>query len=211
MNESLTKKGTTTVGIVTKYGIILAADKRASMGYLIADKDAEKIHEIDEQTAMTFAGSVADSQMILRFLKSQLQLYKLKKGKPATTKAISTLLSHFLFSNAHSFSPFLVQFIVGGVDKIGLHLYSLDPAGSNMKTGKFTSTGSGSPMAYGLLEDSYEDNLTLEQGINLAIRSVNVAIKRDLATGDGIDVLTITKDGLKRIKKEEIEKITKKL
>ena len=210
LDEQLIKKGTTTVGIVVKEGIVLAADKRASMGYLIAEKEADKIHLIDDRTAMTWAGSVADSQMILRFLKSQLQLYKLKRNKPASTKATTTLLSHYIFSNAHSFSPFLVQFIVGGKDNTGFHLYSLDPSGSNMEAKKFTSTGSGSPMAYGVLEDNYNMNMSLDQAVKLSVRSVNAAISRDLATGDGIDVVKITKDGIKRLTKQEIEKLIKK-
>ena len=115
------KKGTTTVGVLTKDGIVLAADRRASMGYLIADKNAEKIHLINNNTVMTFAGSVADSQMLLRYLKSQLAIYKIKREKDAGVNAIATLLSHYIFSNAHSFSPFMIQFIIGGVDSEGFH------------------------------------------------------------------------------------------
>lgn len=202
--ENETKKGTTTVGILTKDGIILAADKRASMGYLVADKDAEKIHLINTMNAMTFAGSVADSQMLLRYLKTELRLYAIKKENPITCNAIATLLSHYLFGNAHSFSPFLIQFIVAGVDKTGFHLYDLDMGGSKMEKSTYTSTGSGSPVAYGVLEDSYTEDLTLNEGIKLAVRAISAAIKRDLATGNGIDVIVIDKNGAKRIEKKKI-------
>jgi len=202
--ETETKKGTTTVGIKTKEGIILAADKRASMGYLVADKDAEKIHLIDDLNAMTFAGSVADSQMLLRYLQTELRLYKIKKGVPISTNAIATLLSHFLFGNAHSFSPFSIQFIVAGVDKEGFHLFDLDMGGSKMEKSNYTSTGSGSPVAYGVLEDSYKNDLTLNEGIKLAVRAISAAIKRDLATGNGIDVIAIDKSGARRIDKKKI-------
>jgi proteasome beta subunit len=202
--ENEAKKGTTTVGIKTKEGIILAADKRASMGYLVADKDAEKIHLIDDLNAMTFAGSVADSQMLLRYLQTELRLYKIKKGVPISTNAIATLLSHFLFGNAHSFSPFSIQFIVAGVDKEGFHLFDLDMGGSKMEKSNYTSTGSGSPVAYGVLEDSYKNDLTLNEGIKLAVRAISAAIKRDLATGNGIDVIAIDKSGARRIDKKKI-------
>ncbi len=202
--ENEAKKGTTTVGIKTKEGIILAADKRASMGYLVADKDAEKIHLIDDLNAMTFAGSVADSQMLLRYLQTELRLYKIKKGVPISTNAIATLLSHFLFGNAHSFSPFSIQFIVAGVDKEGFHLFDLDMGGSKMEKSNYTSTGSGSPVAYGVLEDSYKNDLTLNEGIKLAVRAISAAIKRDLATGNGIDVIAIDKLGARRIDKKKI-------
>jgi proteasome beta subunit len=202
--ENETKKGTTTVGIKTKDGIVLAADKRASMGYLVADKDAEKIHLINEDNAMTFAGSVADSQMLLRYLKTELRLYAIKKAIPITTNSIVTLLSHFLFGNAHSFSPFLIQFIVAGVDKSGFHLYDLDMGGSKMEKSTYTSTGSGSPVAYGVLEDSYKDDLTINEATKLAVRAISAAIKRDLATGNGIDVIVIDKNGAKRVEKKKI-------
>jgi proteasome beta subunit len=178
--------------------------KRASMGYLVADKDAEKIHLIDDLNAMTFAGSVADSQMLLRYLQTELRLYKIKKGVTISTNAIATLLSHFLFGNAHSFSPFLIQFIVAGVDKEGFHLFDLDMGGSKMEKSNYTSTGSGSPVAYGVLEDSYKNDLTLNEGIKLAVRAISAAIKRDLATGNGIDVIAIDKSGARRIDKKKI-------
>jgi len=202
------KKGTTTVGIITKEGIVLAADKRASMGYLIADKDAEKIHLINQNNAMTFAGSVADSQMLLRYLQTEIRLYSIKKGKLVSTNGIATLLSHFLFGNAHSFSPFLIQFIVAGIDELGFHLYDLDMGGSKMEKSTYTSTGSGSPVAYGVLEDAYEKNLTLNEGVKLAIRAIKAAIKRDMATGDGIDVITIDKSGAKRFDKKKLAELT---
>ena len=205
--ENNTKKGTTTVGIKTKEGIILAADKRASMGYLVADKDALKIHLINKNSAMTFAGSVADSQMLLRYLKSELRLYAIKKGKEISINSIATLLSHYLFGNAHSFSPFMIQFIVAGVDKTGFHLFDLDMGGSKMEKSTYTSTGSGSPIAYGVLEDNYKDDSTLDEGMKIAIRAIKAAIKRDLATGNGIDVIIIDKNGAKKIDKKKIAEL----
>ncbi|VVB75844.1 Proteasome subunit beta [Candidatus Tiddalikarchaeum anstoanum] len=205
--EEQSKKGTTTVGIKVKEGIVLAADKRASMGYLVSNSNAEKIHFIDESTAMTFAGSVADSQMLLRFLKSQLELYKLKKGKKAGANAITTLLSHFLFSNGHSFSPFMIQFIVGGADEDGFRLFSLDMLGSKMEEDKFTSTGSGSPVAFGVLEEGFKDDMNLSEAQKLAVHAIKAAIKRDMPTGDGIDVIIIDKDGAKKIDKKKIQSL----
>ena len=202
--ENEAKKGTTTVGVITKDGIVLAADKRASMGYLVADKDAEKIHLINDYSAMTFAGSVADSQMLLRYLKSEMRLYSLKKGKEMPTNSIATLLSHFLFGNAHSFSPFLIQFLVGGIDESGFGLYELDMAGSKIKKSDYASTGSGSPIALGVLEDSYKPNLSINEGLKLAIRALRLAIKRDIAKGNGINAIIIDKDGAKPIDKEKI-------
>lgn len=207
--DDKSKKGTTTVGIITKEGIVLAADKRASMGYLVAEKNVEKIHPIDEDTIMTFAGSVADSQMLLRYLKSQLAIYKINRGKKAKVNSIATILSHYIFSNAHSFSPFMIQFIVGGKDEDGFHLYSLDMAGSKVEADEYTATGSGSPIAYGVLEDNYKKDINLEAAVKLAVRAVNAAIKRDLATGDGIDLVIIDVKGVHKLEKKKIEELIK--
>ena len=206
MNE--VKKGTTTVGIITKHGIVLAADKRASMGYLVADKNAKKIHKINDNTVMTFAGSVADSQMLLRYIKSQLALYTVRKNKEANVNAIATLFSHYIFTNAHSFSPYQIQFIVGGKDNSGFHLYSLDMGGSKMESDDFTSTGSGSPIAYGVLEDNFKENMSLDDTIKLAIKAISTAIKRDLATGNGMNVVVINDKGANFLDDKKIKQFS---
>jgi len=162
---------------------------------------------INENTGMTFAGSVADSQMLLRYLKKELALYKIKRHRLASVNAIVTLLSHYIFSNAHSFSPYMIQFVVGGVDDTGFNLFSLDMSGSKIKTDEFTSTGSGSPVAYGVLEDNYKKDLTLEEATKLAIRAVNAAIKRDLGTGDGVDVVVINEQGAERLSAKKIKAV----
>lgn len=202
------KKGTTTIGIVCKDGIVLAADKRASMGYLVAHKVTKKILKITDRIAMTVAGYVGDSQMLARYLRAEMQLYELTKGKKPSVKACSTLLAHILFANRMSFLPYYVQLLLAGYDESGFHLYSLDPDGGAIED-KYVSTGSGSVIAYGVLEDRYKEDMDLKEGIKVAIRALNAALKRDLATGDGISLFTITKSGIKEYKKEEIEKLMK--
>ena len=121
---------------------------------------------------------------------------------------MTTLLSHYIFSNAHSFAPYQIQFIVGGIDEDkSFHLYSLDMAGSKMETDYFTSTGSGSPIAYGVLEDNYKKDITLEDAVKLAIRAISAAIKRDLATGNGIDLIVIDKKGVKIFDPKKIKEL----
>ena len=197
--------GTTTVGIITSEGVVLAADKRASMGYLFAHA-VEKVVPITDYIAMTIAGGVGDAQMLTRYLKAELKLYGLRKHKAPTVKAASALLSNILFGNRMSIFPFYVQLLLAGKDDTGYHLFSLAPDGSSIED-KYVSTGSGSVMAYGVLEDKFRKDLTLKDGITVATRALRAATKRDVFSGNGIDVFTITEKGFKKVSEAEITKI----
>ncbi len=197
------KTGTTTVGLVCSDGVILASDKRASMGYFIASKDVQKIAQIDDKIAMTIAGSVADAQALIKLMQAELKLYKLKNGKNASVKAASSLLANIMFQ--YKVFPFYVQLLVAGIEDKP-EIYSLDPLGG-ITDEKFASTGSGSPVAYGLLESSYVKNGTVKENLPVAAKAIKVAMARDCATGEGIDLVTITKAGFKRHDKEDVAKL----
>ncbi len=197
------KHGTTTVGLICSDGVVLAADKRASMGYFIANKETEKIHKLDDQLGMTIAGMVADAQALVRIMKAEAQLYKLAHGKNMSVSAASSLLANLMYQ--YKFYPFYVQLLLGGYDDKP-RIYNLDPLGGVTEE-KFVSTGSGSPMVYGLLEDQFKAGATVKDNLRLAIRCLNVAMKRDVATGDGIDLVAITKGEYKRFEKDEVKKL----
>lgn len=197
-------EGTTTVGIVCIDGVVLATERRATMGNFIASKTAKKIYQIDDLVGMTTAGSVGDAQQIVRIISVESQLYKMRRQEPMTIKGITTLMSNLL--SGQRYYPLMVQLLIGGVDKNGPGMYSLDAIGGTIEETKAVSTGSGSPIAYGVLEDRYKDNVTVEEGIGLAIRALHNAMKRDSASGEGIDVVMITKDGYYRLDEKEVEK-----
>jgi len=196
-------KGTTTVGIVCSDGIVLATEQRATMGNFIASKTAKKIYQIDDLVGMTTAGSVGDAQQIVRIISVESKLYKMRRKDSMTIKGITTLLSNML--GGQRYYPLMVQLIIGGVDKNGPALYSLDALGGNIEETKTVATGSGSPIAYGVLEDRYQENLTIEEGADLAIRALHNAMKRDSASGEGIDVVMITKYEYRRLDQEDVK------
>ncbi len=199
------KKGTTTVAMVGKDGVVLAADQRASMGFFIADKNAVKIHKLDDRIGLTIAGSVGDAQALIRWMQAELRLYKYRNNKPMSIKGAATLLSNILFQQ--KYFPFLVQLIVAGYDeKEGGKLYNLDPIGG-MGSEKYTSTGSGSPVAYGVLETQYKEGMTVEELLPIAVKAIATAMKRDAATGNGVRLVSITKEGYKEYSKEEVERL----
>jgi proteasome beta subunit len=200
-DKNITKTGTTTVALNCKDGVVLAADKRATSGYLISYKKFEKIIEITNNMAVTVAGTVSDVQLLAKYIKAELRLKQIRTSKETTVKEAANLLSMMVYNNIRKMSmiPGVSHFVLGGKDDSGFHLYDLSPDGSIALMDDYVSSGSGSVMAYGVLETLYTKNMTVEEGTKLAIKAVNAAIQRDIASGNGIDIVTITKDGVKKV------------
>ena len=195
-------KGTTTVAAVCNDGVIMATDTRATMGSYVASKHAKKVYQITDQLAMTIAGGVAAAQRVVDILKVNAKLYNLEKGRPMPVAAAAMLVSNILFSNREVGAPLPLQALIGGVDLTGPHVYNLDPYGS-LTEEKMVSTGSGSPFAYGVLEDRYKEDSTVADMAPIVVKAVDSAMKRDVASGDNFDVAVITSDGFKELSEEE--------
>jgi len=202
------KKGTTTLGLVCKDGVVVAAEHRATMGTMIAHKVAKKLFKIDDHLVLTTAGLVGDAQVLARYLRVESELYKLQREEKMPVKGAATLMANIL--NQRKFYPYYVQLIIGGVDGTGPHIFALDAAGGAIED-TYTTTGSGSPYVFGVLEDHYRENITIDEGVDMAIRAMSAAMKRDAASGNGIDVVTISPKGYKEISQEEIDERKKKL
>ncbi|NYT06856.1 MAG: archaeal proteasome endopeptidase complex subunit beta [Methanomicrobiales archaeon] len=195
-------KGTTTVGLVFEDGVVLATEKRATMGYLIASKKAKKVYQIADRIGMTTAGGVGDAQQMARLMTVECSLYNIRRGRPMTVAAASTLLSNIL--NNNRYYPYYVQLLVGGVDESGPSIYSVDALGGATREEEIVATGSGSPMAYGVLEDRFRKGMPRDEAVALAVRAVRAAIKRDAGSGEGIHVVVITREEYLEISDEEI-------
>jgi len=205
--ETKTLKGTTTIGLTCSDGIVFATDRRASMGYFIASKKAKKSFKINDFVGATVAGSVGDAESLMRLMQAEAKLYELNNGKVISGEAVATLLSNILHGN--KMFPYLVQLLIGGYGENGntnSRVFSLDPIGG-LTEEKMAATGSGSPMAYGVLEQEYSENKTVEENMQIALKALSSAMERDIATGNGMDLATITKDGFKQYGDEEIEVI----
>ena len=198
--------GTTTVGVIASGAVVLGADRKATMGYLVSSKKVPKIIQIDDRMAMTTAGMVGDAQALARYIKAELKLYTMNEGHNASVKAASGIISNILYSRR--FYPYMVQLVIGGYDSAP-RLYSLDAAGGLTEEKEYFSTGSGSVMAFGVLEDSYKDGLSVEEAKRLVARSVKAATKRDIASGgSGIDLVVIDSRGFRKVSEDEVKKYT---
>jgi proteasome beta subunit len=193
-------KGTTTIGVVCRDGVLMATDTRATMGSFVAHKHAKKVYQIDHHLAMTIAGVVGDAQSIVEMLRANSALYRLDLARPIPVNSAARLVSNILFSARYY--PLGVQALVGGVDDSGGHIFALDPLGSTMEE-KYVSTGSGSPVAYGVLESEWKENLSVKESIPVVVRAIDSAMKRDSASGDSFDVALITKDGYRELSEDE--------
>lgn len=208
IDEDVKKTGTTTVGMVCKDGVVIATEQRATMGTLIAHKTTKKLFKIDTHLALATAGLVGDVQILARYLNAEANLYRLKRETKMPVRGAATLMSNIL--NQRKFYPYYVQLILGGYDSTGPYVYSLDAAGGAIPD-KYTAAGSGSPYVFGVLEDHYKDDLTIDGGIDLAIRAIKAAKSRDSASGGKIDIAVITKEGFKEIHEEEVKSRREKL
>lgn len=189
-------KGTTTVGLACKEGVVFVTDRRATMGSLIAHKEVQKIFKLDDHVGMTVAGAVSDAQTLARWIQAEAKLYKIRKGEEISVKGMATLIANLLHSQRYY--PMLLQLIVGGFDKTGAKLYSVDLMGSAIED-NIISTGSGSPIAYGVLEDGYKKDMSIDESVGLAVRALKSALGRDAMSGNGMDAVKITKDGYEKI------------
>jgi proteasome beta subunit len=202
-NVEEVKTGTTTIGLVCKEGVVMATEMRATMGTLIAHKTTQKLFKIDDNLGLTVAGVVGDAQTLARYITAEVELYKLKRGQPMSVRSAATLTSNVL--GGSRFYPYYVGLILGGIDREGGHVYALDMVGGAIPD-DYVTTGSGSPYVYGVLEDHYEKGLLVNDGIDLAIRSLHAAMRRDSASGDGYSLASITKDGFVTYDEKDIQK-----
>ncbi|MBW3583992.1 MAG: archaeal proteasome endopeptidase complex subunit beta [Euryarchaeota archaeon] len=190
------KTGTTTVGLTYKDGVVIGTDHRATMGTLIAHTATQKLYKIADHMALTTAGLVGDAQVLARYISAEAELYALKRGTPMPVKSAATVMANIL--NGRKFAPYYVQLIIGGHDAAGGSVWSLDSAGGAIPD-KWTTTGSGSPYVYGVVTDHYTDGLTKDEALDIAIRGLNAAHRRDSASGNGMDICIIDKTGYKSV------------
>jgi len=196
--------GTTTAGIVCSDGIVLATDTRVTAGGYIAHKRGKKLLQVDRHLAVTISGGVADAQNVVDSLKYYANSYRIEKGIPLPVKSAARIVSNILFGSR--FYPYIAIVIVGGYDNSGGSIYNVDLFGSAISE-KVTATGSGSPVAYGVLEEGYREGMTVAKGVTLAANAIIAAMHRNVYTGDHFDIAIIDKAGFREVSEQDKEKL----
>jgi proteasome beta subunit len=205
MTES---SGTTIVAIKFKNGVLIASDRQTTAGMMVYHKKTQKLHQITDNILMGAAGLVGDIQALVKILQANLKLKYLRSKNDPTAEEAASFLSTLM--NYYKWFPFFSEVIVVGKDNDDYNIYSIDEAGGLEKFDNFTSTGSGMVFALGVLETEYKENMSEEEAKELAKRAILAAIKRDLGTGYGIEIWTLTSEGLKKELYEVKEELQKK-
>jgi len=183
----------TVVGLKVRDGVVMATDRRLSYGNIVLSRAARKIFVVDERAAVAFAGLYGDVSGLIRLLQADVSAYKLIANAPVTIRSIAKRLSILMYS--YKWFPFFVETLVGGVESDGTpRLYVLDPLGSILEE-EYAAVGSGATVAFGFLENNYRPDMTVDDAEKVAISAVRTAIGRDIGSGDGIDVVSITRNG----------------
>ena len=203
MSQQIMVPGATAVGIKCKDGVVLGNDRRATWGYTVTNKTTQKLFKITDNVGMAAYGLIGDFQFVSRVLKAQAALYELDANDKISTKSVAKLLSNMLYSR--KMAPLYTSLIIAGVDKEGPQVYTLDGLGSVIPE-EFGATGTGMLLSMGILEADYKPDMSIEDGVKLVEKAIRNSIKRDAMSGNGIDLLIITKDGTeeKRIEIKEL-------
>jgi proteasome beta subunit len=186
--------GATTIGVVCADGVVLASERRISYGYFVMSKSGKKLFQIADNVGAACAGLVADMQVLTKEVAVQLRLYSFERDRIASVRSAAKVMAALLFERR--LYPYLAQTIVGGIDEEGPSLYVLDPLGSVIGD-KFASVGSGAEIAVGVLEAEYKQGMTVDQGKELVKKAAKAALARDIGSGNGLDIMAITKSGIK--------------
>ncbi len=202
--EKQEETGTTTLGLKSEEGVVLATESQASLGHLVSDKYAEKIIPLQDHISITIAGGVGDAQTLGRIMKAQTNLYQLERKKKMNVDSAATLLANVLQRNR--IIPYYVALTMGGYDQEP-KLYSIDALGGKLEK-KATASGSGSQVAYGVLENYYEEDNNVEENLEIALKAIHAAKERDsMSGGREIHLMKITEEGSKKYTQEEIEEM----
>ena len=185
--------GATAVGITFNGGIVLASEKRIAFGNFLVSKSTKKTFSITSKVGATCAGLVADMQILTLQIAALAKIRKMELKRDVPPNTVAKMMSNMMYERRYF--PLLTQVIVGGVIDKPI-LFTLDPLGSVLPD-EYAAVGTGGEMALGVLDPQFKPNMTQEEAVDLAKRAIRSAALRDSASGDGLDILIITKDGTK--------------
>lgn len=214
LKSKIMRSGTSLVGIVCKEGVVMAGDRKSTLGgQIVAEKNAEKVVKVNDYVLISGTGISSDIDMLRKIAKAQLELRRIQTGKTPSIDEAANLIATIVYGNIRQ--PAMIMFMagtmVGGLDEKGdAKLYSIGPDGNIVRIEDYDANfSSGMPFILGLLERQYKKNMTIKEGVNLAIEAIKSSSQRDTASGHGVDVFTITKEGIKKVVSQEVESVYK--
>jgi len=208
LKSNILQSKTSIVGIVCRDGIVMAGDRRVTAGSIVMSKKEAKVKKINDYLVVSWTGGAADAFLSEKLIAAELRLKELKSHSRPSIKEAANFIGLMLYRNIRtpSMLPYIVGVLVGGVNEDGsTELYSIEPAGGVYKVEDYDANfSSGMPYILGLLEREYKKDISVKEGIELAKECLKASTQRDVGSGNGIDVISITKDGIKQVVSEEI-------
>jgi proteasome beta subunit len=208
IKKNILKTGTSILGIVCKDGIVMAADRRATAGNIVMNKKEIKVFQVNDYLVISGCGIAADIKRVPKILAAELRLKELKSKQRPSVKEATSLLTNMNYSGIRqpSMIPQQAGFLLAGFNENGeTELYSIEPAGGSTKVEDYDANfGSGMPFMLGLLERQYKKDMTLKEGVELAIEAIKSSTQRDNASGNGIDIYTVSREGIKQVVEKDI-------
>ncbi len=202
-DEYSSETGTTTIGLSTEEGVVLATDMRASLaGRFVTNKNVQKVEQVHPRAALTMVGSVGGAQAFIRSLRIEANLFETRRGKEMSMQALSTIAGNFARAGPY----FAINPILGGVDEEGTHVYSIAPDGGVLGE-DYIVTGSGMQLAYGHLEQEYDASLSLDEAVSVAAGGIVSATERDSGSGNGIYIAKVTEEGVSIEGHKDVEEL----
>ncbi|MFH1326946.1 MAG: proteasome subunit beta [archaeon] len=209
LKNSILKTGTTILGIVCKDGIVMASDRQVTGGRsVVMDKNFSKTNKINNYVVVSWAGQVSGAQRLSKLIAAELKLKELRSKSRPNMKKVGNLVASISYSSIRqpSMVPNIVSTLVGGVNEDGsTELYEIGIDGSLIKSENYVANGSGMSYVLGLLERQYKQGVTVKDGIELAKEALLSSTQRDVYSGYGIDIFTITKSGIKKVVAQEFK------
>ena len=208
LKNSILKTGTTILGIICKDGVVMAADRQVTAGNIVMNKEEKKVFLVNDYLIISGTGMMADIHRVPKILSAELRLKELRSKSRPTVKQAASLLSNLNYSGIRqpSMIPQQAGFLLGGFNEDGTtELYTIEPAGGAYKVKDYDANfGSGMPYVLGFLERQYKKEMTIKEGVELAKEALKSSTQRDIGSGYGIDIFTLTKEGIKKVVEQEI-------
>ncbi|MDG7011467.1 MAG: proteasome subunit beta [Nitrososphaerota archaeon] len=185
--------GATAVGIAYKDGVVMGAERRITLGNFVRSKSGKKVFKVTDNVGAVCAGMIADMQNLVKEVSVYSKLKELESRRSMKPNSVAKLMSTLMFQNRYA--PLLTQVILGGIGDKPV-VFVLDPLGSVISD-QYATVGTGEETAIGVIEAGYDPNMAQKEARDLAIAAIKAAVARDAMSGNGIDILTVDKTGIK--------------
>ncbi len=200
------KKGTTTIGLKFKDGVLLMVDKRVS-SRLVEPSSIEKIYNIDEFIGCATSGLVADARILVDEARKDAETHKITYGENISVEMLVKKVCDFKqnYTQYGGVRPFGTALLVAGMDDLGEHLFETDPSGA-LVAYKAGSIGSGRPVVMDIFEKEFKDDMSFDEAMKLGFKALGAAIEDKLAP-QTVEVGVVEKDRpFRRLSDEEVGK-----